>query len=270
MTFQTLFTISLILYFASAFIYLGQWFLRVSKVRRFAILTLTGAVLLRTIIMLWRSIDSGYLFYNLQELLSIYPWALALLLLLVEWRFGYTLLGVMITPLSALLMLFSTLLPDAHAQLPSVLRSPVLLAHVGIFLSAYAAFTLAFTAAVAYLLQEKALRKKKLAWRLPPLRVMDKLSNNLVIIGSILMAIAIFLGSLWALTAWGRPWVWQPKQIMSLVTLVIYGFYFAMRYIAQWSGRQLAWLVAMGFISIMITFIGADLLAPQGIHSFLF
>lgn len=270
MIFQPLFMMSLILYFASAFVYFAQWFLHFSKGRRLAIWMLTGAVLLGILILLGRLVESGYPFYNLQELLFVYPWALALILLLVEWRFGYTLLGVMITPFGALLMLFSSLLPEAYAPLPSVLRSTVLMAHVAIFLSAYAALTLAFTASVAYLLQEKALRKKKLAWRLPPLRVMDKLSNNLVLIGSVLMAIAIFLGSVWALNAWGTPWVWEPKQIMSLVTLVIYGFYFAMRYLVHWSGRQLAWLVVIGFLSVIFTFIGADLLAPEGIHSFLF
>lgn len=270
MIFTILFIISLVLYFFSAIMYLLRWFSRFGNGRRFAIYALTAVVLIQLAIMIGRLANFGYPFYNLRELLMIYPWALAILLLWVEQRFGYTLLGVMITPLGAFLLLFAISLPESHSELLPVLQSPILMIHVGLFLSAYAALTMAFSAAISYLLQERSLKKKKSAWRLPPLQTMDKLGNQLVLVGTILMGIAIPLGSIWALNAWGVAWVWEPKQIMSLVTFAIYSGYFIMRYGARWPGRKLAWLTIIGFISIFVTFFGADLLAANSVHRFLY
>ena len=270
MTSAVLFKIGAVLYAASAYFYLATWFARFRKGQRWAMGLLIGAVVVHAATMVRRTFEFGYPFFNLQELLAVYAWALALLCLLAEWRFGYTLLGAMVTPLGALLILFAGAFPGAQISLLSLLQSPILMSHISVFFTAYAAFTLAFAAALAYLLQARALRRKKLARRLPPLRVMDNLSGWLVTVGIILTSIAILLGSIWAEEVWDRPWIWEPKQVMSLITLGIYGFYFTVRQTGRWSQRRLAWLVILGFVSTLVTFVGADLLAPEGLHSFLF
>jgi ABC-type transport system involved in cytochrome c biogenesis permease subunit len=167
------------------------------------------------------------------------------------------------------MILIASLLPAAQEPLLALLRSPWLIAHTGVFFAAYAAFTLAFAGALAYLLQDRSLRRKRLAWRLPPLPVMDRLSRSLVTVGLLLMAAAIATGSAWAERTWGTPWVWQPKQVLSLVTLGIYGAYYFVREVSHWPVRRAAWILVLGFISVMTTFLGSDLLAPSGVHSFL-
>jgi ABC-type transport system involved in cytochrome c biogenesis permease subunit len=211
----------------------------------------------------------GFPFLTLREVLSVYAWVLALLYLVLERRFGYTIIGVFVTPVGSLMILAASLLPPAQTPLLPLLRSPWLMAHTGVFFAAYAAFTLAFAAALAYLLQDRSLRRKQLAWRLPPLSVMDNLSLWLVTVGLVLMTAAIVTGSAWADRTWGRPWVWQPKQILSLVTAGIYGAYLLVRHVAHWAVRRALWIVVIGFISVLATFIGADMLAPTGLHSFL-
>lgn len=192
-----------------------------------------------------------------------------MLYLTLEWRFGYTIIGVLVTPVGSLMILIASLLPPAQDPLLPLLQSPWLMAHTGVFFAAYAAFTLAFAAALAYLLQDWSLRRKRLAWRLPPLSDMDKLSRWLVTVGLLLMAAAILTGSAWAERAWGKPWIWQPKQVLALVTLGIYAAYFFVRHVSHWSVRKASWIVVVGFISVLTTFIGADMLAPTGLHSFL-
>jgi ABC-type transport system involved in cytochrome c biogenesis permease subunit len=270
MTSTALFTIGTVLYVASAYLYLAAWFGRHMKSRRWAIIALIGAVIVHAGAMMKRTYEFGYPFFNLHEILAVYAWALALLCLLTEWRFGYTLIGALVTPLGSLLIVFAGLLPGARVPLLSMLQSNLLMVHVSVSFGAYAAFTVACAAALAYLLQERALRRKKLAWRLPPLRVMDNLSRWLVTIGIVLMAVAVILGSIWAEQVWDTPWIWEPKQVMSLVTLGVYGLYFFARHVVRWSSRRLAWVIIAGFVSILITFIGADLMAPTGLHSFLF
>lgn len=270
MTGGTLFTLGTVLYGASAYLYLVGWLARERPARRWAPRLLLGAVALYVGSMTVRWAVFGFPFLTLREVLSVYAWVLALLYLVLERRFGYTVIGVLVTPVGSLVILIASLLPEAQDPLLPLLRSPWLMAHIGIFFAAYAAFTLAFAAALAYLLQERSLRRKRLAWRLPPLPAMDGLSRWLVTVGLSLMAAAILTGSAWAERAWGKPWVWQPKQVLSLVTLGIYGAYFFVRHVSRWSVRRASWIVVVGFISVLTTFIGADLLAPTGLHSFLF
>lgn len=269
MTGATFFVIGTVLYGVSAYLYLIGWLTREQLARTWAPRILLGAVSLYVGSMGVRWAVFGFPFLTLREVLSVYAWVLALLYLALEWRFGYTIIGVLVTPVGSLMILVASLLRPAQMPLLPLLRSPWLMAHTGVFFAAYAAFTLAFAAALAYLLQDRSLRRKRLAWRLPPLPEMDRLSRWLVTVGFLLMAAAIISGSAWAERTWGTPWVWQPKQVLSLVTLGIYGAYFFVRHVSHWPVRKASWIVVIGFISVLTTFIGADILAPSGLHSFL-
>ena len=269
MTGEPLFTIGTVLYGVSAYLYLVGWLAREESARTWAPRVLLGAVALYLASMGVRWAVFGFPFLTLREVLSVYAWVLALLYLILEWRFSYTIVGVLVTPVGSLMILIASLLPSAQTPLLPLLQSPWLMAHTGVFFAAYAAFTLAFASALAYLLQERSLRRKKLAWRLPPLPMMDRLSRWLVTTGFLLMAAAIISGSAWAERTWGTPWVWEPKQVLSLVTLGIYAAYFFVRHVSHWSVRRASWIVVVGFVSVLATFIGADMLAPTGLHSFL-
>ncbi|MEE8390779.1 MAG: cytochrome c biogenesis protein, partial [Anaerolineae bacterium] len=264
-----LFYLGTTLYAASAYLYVMGWLTKHRQSQRWDSRLLLGAVVLLGGGMVSRTIEFGFPFLTMREVLSVYVWVLGLVYLILERRFGFTILGVVITPVGILIILVTSLMPAAQEPLLAMLQSPWLMAHVGTFFAAYAAFTLAFASAVAYLLQEQALRRKQLAWRLPPLAVMDGLSRWLVTVGLLLMVPAIFTGSAWAEQVWETVWVWEPKLILSLGTLGIYGLYFYARHIAHWSGRRTSWLVVLGFISVLTTFIGADLISPDSRHSFL-
>jgi len=266
----TLFNFGTVLYAASAYLYLAGWLAKHRWNRRWDAWLLVGAVVLHGGSIVSRWLDYGFPFLTLREVLSVYAWVLALVYLILERRFGYTIIGVLITPVGALIILIASLLPAAQDPLLAMLQSSWLMAHIGTFFAAYAAFTLAFASALAYLLQERALRRKRLARRLPPLLVMDDLSRWMVTLGLLLTIVALFISSAWARQTWGVPWVWQPKQVMILVTLGIYGLYFFVRRVSRWSGRRAAWLVVVGFISMLITFMGADLVASGELHNYLF
>jgi len=266
---RVLFNFGTVLYAVSAYLYLVGWLTRHRWGLRWAIYPLLGAAALHGGAVAGRWLEYGFPFLTLREVLSLYAWLLALLYLAIEWRFGYSVIGVLVVPVGALTILVASLLPSAHEPLLPLLQNPWLMAHVGTFFAAYAAFTLAFAAALAYLLQERALRRKRPAWRLPSLAVMDRLSRWSATVGLLLMVSAILTGSAWAERTWGTPWVWEPKQVLSLLTVGVYGLYFYARHVAHWSGRRASWLVVAGFVSVLLTFIGADLLAPAGLHSFL-
>jgi cytochrome c-type biogenesis protein CcsB len=270
MSARTLFQVGTALYAVAAYLYLAGWFGHHDPSQRWASRALLAAIVLHAGAVALRWAAYSFPFLTLHEVLAIYTWVLALLYLILEARTGLTIVGVLAIPLGALVILASALLPAAREPLLPMLRNAWLMAHVGVFFTAYAAFTLAFAAALAYLLQERALRRRRLAWRLPPLNVTDRLCRWMVLVGIVLMGLAIITGSIWAERAWGTPWVWEPKQLLALVTLAIYGLYFFVRHVAHWSARRASWLVVAGFLSILFTFLGADLLAARALHTFLF
>ncbi len=48
-------------------------------------------------------------------------------------------------------------------------------------------------------------------------------------IGLLFTVLAMISGAIWAQTAWGKWWNWDPREVAILFVLLIYGAYFALR-----------------------------------------
>ncbi len=207
------------------------------------------------------------------EAFSFYAWGLGLAYLLVPWLRRYAVLGVFVTPLALLSILVASVLPKRIEPLGPVLQSHWLPIHVRVSFAAYAMFTLAFVGAVTYLLHLRALKRPgRWFWarQLPSLETLETLQRRTAVVGLVLMTGALISGSLWAEKAWGIVWPWEPKQVASLVTWLIYALYFFARHNIGWQDRRGAWLLVGGFVSVILTFVGADLMMLDSRHSFLF
>lgn len=49
------------------------------------------------------------------------------------------------------------------------------------------------------------------------------LSRILLYPATLILALGIFIGAVWANISWGRYWAWDPKEVWALITLLIYG-----------------------------------------------
>jgi cytochrome c-type biogenesis protein CcsB len=268
------FGLALLFYVVSVLAHGARWVGGSRCSERLATPALAVAVLIHGLSILLRWLEAGYApLSNGFEAFSAYAWGLGLVYLSVGSLRRHTILGLFVTPLALVSILVASVLPKRIEPLVPVLQSHWLPIHVGVSFSAYAMFSLAFIAAVAYLLQESALKqpaRRQWARQLPSLESLETLERRLAVAGLWLMTGALISGSLWAEQAWGVVWPWEPQQIASLVTWFIYAFYFCARHAAGWRDRRAAWLLVCGFVSVLITFIGADLLLPAGRHNFLF
>jgi cytochrome c-type biogenesis protein CcsB len=269
-----LFLLALIFYALSTLAYVACWIGGSRRCERFARPTLLAAVVLHGAAILLRWIEAGYApLSNGFEAFSFYAWGLSLVYLLIPSLQRHAVLGVFVTPLALISILAASVLPKRIEPLVPVLQSHWLPIHVGVSFGAYAMFTLAFVGAVTYLLQLRALRQPgRWLWtrQLPSLETLEHLQRRLAIVGLVLMTGALLSGSLWAEKAWGIVWPWEPQQVAALATWIIYAAYFYTRHSVGWQDRRGAWLLVGGFVSVMITFVGADLLMPHSRHSFLF
>src|SRR5262245_30202580 len=66
----------------------------------------------------------------------------------------------------------------------------------------------------------------------------------------------LLVGSVWAKSAWGDYWVWDPTESWSLVTWLVYGVYLHMRHVRGGRGSLAAWLAIGGFAVVLFGYLG--------------
>ena len=131
------------------------------------------------------------------------------------------------------------------APLVPALKSTWLVIHVSAAIISGGVFLLANAIAVAYLyLDAMESRGERSAWakRLPSLEDLDQLSYRLVAFVFPLWTFAVIAGAIWAESAWGRYWGWDPKETWAFITWVAYAAYLHARVTVGWRGRKAAWL----------------------------
>ena len=108
-----------------------------------------------------------------------------------------------------------TLLYRPSAPLVPALKSTWLAIHVSAAILSGGVFLLANCIAATYLIMERYESKggrPSWALRLPSLDSLDQLSYRLVAFVFPLWTFAIIAGAIWAESAWGRYWGWDPKE----------------------------------------------------------
>ncbi|MFC2029171.1 c-type cytochrome biogenesis protein CcsB [Chloroflexota bacterium] len=268
------FLLAAVFYALSVLAYVACWIGGSRRCERIAQPALIVAVALHGLAILLRWIQAGHApLSNGFEAFSFYAWGLCLAYLLIPSLRRHSVLGAFITPLALISIIVASVLPKEIKPLVPVLQSNWLPVHVGISFGAYAMFTLAFVAAVAYLLKLRSLKQPgRWLWarQLPSLETLETLQRRTAVVGLVLMTGALVSGSLWAEKAWGIVWPWEPQQVASLVTWFIYALYFFARHNLGWQDQRGSWLLVGGFVMVLVTFVGADLLMLDSRHSFLF
>ena len=131
------------------------------------------------------------------------------------------------------------------APLVPALKSTWLVIHVSTAIISGGVFLLANAIALAYLYldaMESRGERKTWAKRLPPLEDLDQLSYRLVAFVFPLWTFSVIAGAIWAESAWGRYWGWDPKETWAFITWVAYAAYLHARVTVGWRGRKAAWL----------------------------
>ncbi|MDR2379591.1 MAG: c-type cytochrome biogenesis protein CcsB, partial [Bifidobacteriaceae bacterium] len=210
-----------------------------------------------------RTIATGHgPFANQHEFAVAFTWGIVAAYLLVEWRLRLRILSVAVLPVALALLAYGMRLDtEAVPLVPALQNSTLLTLHVGFAVAAYGAACVSFGGAACYLLYNKVgfLRAKDV-------EVYDILGYRAAVVTFPLLTTMIVLGALWADTAWGRYWGWDPKETAALVTWLIYGAYLHARIARGWRGKKSAWLLIIGFAAVLFAYFGNHFLG--GLHSY--
>ena len=212
---------------------------------------------------------------NMYESVVFFAWTIALLYLGMEWKFKTRILGLFIMPLAFLAMAyasFSTEITKEITPLVPALQSNWLIAHVITCFVGYAAFSIAAGMGVMFLFKAATDTAKSSdisvsAGTLPALRIIEDLIHKTMLFGFIWLSAGIITGAVWANSAWGTYWSWDPKETWSLITWFVYAITLHARYTRGWAGKRLAWMAILGFFSVIFTYYGVNFLL-SGLHSY--
>jgi len=168
-------------------------------------------------------------------------------------------LGLLVS-ISVLLTLGTavTVLYVPSAPLVPALKSPWLVIHVSTAIISGGVFLLANVIAAAYLyLDNMETKGERTAWakRLPSLEVLDQLSYRLVAFVFPLWTFSVIAGAIWAESAWGRYWGWDPKETWAFITWVAYAAYLHARVTVGWRGRRAAWLCLLAGSTFLFNYV---------------
>jgi len=167
-------------------------------------------------------------------------------------------------------MAYASLSPnvsDRIQPLVPALKSNWLIVHVITCFLGYAAFAITFGISLMYLFKQSDTEgKSHLLARFPESNVLDELTHQMVTFGFLFLSIGIITGAVWANSAWGSYWSWDPKETWSLITWFIYATLLHARMMRGWHGRRIAYLSIIGFMAVLFTYFGVNLL--PGLHSY--
>lgn len=113
----------------------------------------------------------------------------------------------------------------------------IMYVHVPAAWSAMVAYFLVFIASIGYL------------WKRD--ERYDLFAASAVEVGVVLNALALALGMIWGRPTWGVWWEWEPRLTSTLVMLVIYAGYLALRAYTEDDERRARWSAAVGALAFL-------------------
>ncbi|MBF0468197.1 MAG: c-type cytochrome biogenesis protein CcsB [Desulfamplus sp.] len=282
-------SVTTFVYAFASVLYIGSWTFKKETMAKLGFFVLVAGFTGNTMGIILRWIESykiGYghaPFSNMYESLVFFSWTIAVLYLFLELKYHERIIGVFATPLIFLSIAYASLSPsisDKITPLIPALKSNWLIAHVITCFLGYAGFAIAFGFSVMYLVKplesgsgkqlpnsgEPRTHANFLFARLPSLDLMDELIHQMVMFGFLFLTIGIITGSVWANSAWGTYWSWDPKETWSLITWLVYAILLHLRMMRGWHGKRIAWVSIIGFMAVLFTYFGVNLL--PGLHSY--
>lgn len=235
-----------------------------------------GFLLLTASIGLHSSSSEGSRLYGAYSIV-LAAWALVLVYFVVEHLVRLKVYGVVLVPLSVVLLAVAQVMGAGVAATPPPAAELVLLEnwrvglHVALVVFANAGFAIGAAASGAYLgleAQLKAHRTSTLFKRLPSLAQTDQIARRSIAFAFPAYTGGLLLGVLRAIETHVAQWWFDPRIVLSGVVWLIYGLYLYLHYGRNVSSRTSAWIALAGLVFVVALFVAARLTGVGGFHMF--
>lgn len=248
---QVLFWSAVVFYGLSAFSYIfgfiGKW----ERLLQAGLAAAAVGFLPHTASIAVRWASGANPFITISESLSLGVWVSALLFLGVQLATkNVRLLGVLVMPVAFILVGWAgTRRAAPSAEIVPALQSGWLWVHIVGASTGFSSVLIAAGLGFLFLLKQN--RQGGLYDKLPAPSALDDLSYRFVTAGFTMYGVMIVSGAFWANTVKGTFWNWDPVEVWSLVSWLIYGIYLHLRVTFGWRGQRLA-IYSLAAVAAMV------------------
>jgi len=254
------FNLSLAGYLAALLFAAANLFSKKGRLASIATVFLSAGGLAQTTYMVLRWIAAGRApFSNMFESMVLFAWAVVVVYLALRIRREIPVLGAATALLAVLTLAYASTYETKIRPLMPALRSNWLTVHVFTCFLGYGGFAIAALSSIGYLITAKSRPQIEAAF--------DAATAKTISFGFLFLTTGIITGAVWANSAWGTYWSWDPKETWSLITWFIYAVFLHCRFMRGWKGRRAAWISLIGFASVIFTYYGVNFLL-SGLHSY--
>jgi cytochrome c-type biogenesis protein CcsB len=185
-------------------------------------------------------------------------------------------IGVFVlAPVVLALVLIGLFLYAEAGPLVAALRSYWLAIHVTTAILGFGIFFVSGIASVLYLVSTRnearvadgEVSESGILSRLPAAAVLDRVAHRTAVFGFPVWTFAVIAGAIWAESAWGRFWGWDPKETWAFIAWVVYAAYLHARTTAGWRGRPAAWVNVVGLAVMIFNLLFVNMVST-GLHSY--
>jgi ABC-type uncharacterized transport system permease subunit len=200
----------------------------------------------------WRGTQQVHPAQSVREAIGFLAFILTGGYLLASAKYRLTIGGVVVMPVALIMLLVARLTPAGTEPegLGTLGRIHISLATIGV-----GVFALASALSAIYLVEERALKKKKfdtIAFKDKgaPLESLDRLANRLIWVGFPIFTVALVLGAIWV-SKLGES-LDRPEYPLAGVTWLAFAGLLVARQVYGWRGRRAARLTLVGFAAAVL------------------
>ena len=180
-----------------------------------------------------------------------------------------------LAPVVLALVLIGLYLYAEAGPLVAALRSSWLAVHVTTAILGFGIFFVSGIASVLYLVRARyesriadgGAPQSGILSRLPDAAALDRVAHRTAVFGFPIWTFAVIAGAIWAESAWGRFWGWDPKETWAFIAWVVYAAYLHARTTAGWRGRPAAWVNVVGLVVMIFNLLYVNMVST-GLHSY--
>jgi len=178
-------------------------------------------------------------------------------------------------PVVVAMVLIGLFLYTDAGPLVAALRSYWLGIHVTMAILGFGIFFLSGIASMLFLARSRHDAKvaageaspTSLLDRLPTAAAIDRAAHRTAVFGFPIWTFAVMAGAIWAESAWGRFWGWDPKETWAFIAWVVYAAYLHARTTTGWRGRPSAWINVLGLVVMVFNLLYVNFVST-GLHSY--
>lgn len=201
--------------------------------------------------------------YQFSQAMSFFAWSLAFVYIALFAKIQNEPFGLVLTPFLFLLSIVSCLYFYEDVKPATVELNIYFALHIVSVFFAYACLTISFSASLLYVIQQRALKRKKAGTfyhKLPSLEALEKLIFEPMLWGTGLLAMAIVIGFLWSKSTIDSSWHSLFKTSLTYLTIGFYVFILGLHYLRKIRGKKIVVLSLFAFGVLIFSFIGMRLI----------